>query len=84
VAQIVNQGDSGKAERRLGGRTAFACASGEVSRIIVQLKKELNAFSKSATSNASPKMLTAAAPSGGANDDWETFWLDNGEASLQN
>jgi hypothetical protein len=69
---------------RLGSGTGYARASGEVRRIIDQLKKELNAFSKSATSNASPKMLTAAAPSGGANDDSETFWLDNGEASLQN
>jgi hypothetical protein len=68
----------------LGSGTAFARASGEVRRIFVQLKKELNAFSKSATCNASPKMLTAAAPSGGANDDWEKFWFDNGEASLQN
>jgi methyl-accepting chemotaxis protein len=73
VARIVNQGDGAKAEQMLGSGTAFARTSSEVSRIIVQLKKELNGASKPAARKASPKMLTAAISSGGANDDWETF-----------
>ncbi len=73
VARIVNQGDTAKAEQMLESGTAFARASGEVGRLIVQLKKELSGASKTSTRKASPKMLTAAAPAIGSNDDWETF-----------
>jgi hypothetical protein len=69
----VNQGDAVKAEQMLESGTAFARASGEVGRLIVQLKKELSGASKPSTRQASPKMLTAAAPATGSNDDWETF-----------
>jgi methyl-accepting chemotaxis protein-1 (serine sensor receptor) len=73
VARIVNQGDTAKAEQMLESGTAFARASGEVGRLIVQLKKELSGASKTSTRKASSKMLTAAAPASGSNDDWETF-----------
>jgi hypothetical protein len=74
VARVINQGDGSKAAQMLESGTAFARASGEVGRIIVQLKKELNRAPKPAASRASTKVLTAtAALSGGTNDDWETF-----------
>ena len=57
----------------LDSGTAFARASGEVGRLIIQIKKEISDTAKPAARQAAPKMLTKAAPASVGNDDWERF-----------
>ena len=61
VARVINQGNGAQAERMLDSGTPFARTSGEVGRLIVQFKKEVNGPAKTAVRNAEPKMLTPAA-----------------------
>jgi hypothetical protein len=71
VARAVNQG-SNNVDDMLGSGTAFNAASSEVTRLIVQLKRELSKPAKPAPRITSPKLSATVAPAGG-DGDWETF-----------
>ena len=83
VAQMINQGAGSIAEGMLASGTGFSKASSEVTRIIVQLRKECEGGAAAPTRAAStaPKLTAKASvpatatPSiaGGADDEWETF-----------
>jgi hypothetical protein len=73
VARAVNQGAGSQVEKMLDSGTPFARASGEVGRLIIQIKKEISDTAKPAARQATPKMLPKAAPASVGNDDWETF-----------
>jgi hypothetical protein len=77
VARAINQEAGAKAETMLDSGTPFARASGEVGRLIVQLKKEISGGSRPAPHQTAPKKLARAAPTtspiGGSSDEWESF-----------
>ena len=84
VARTINQGASEVAEKMLASDTDFSHATQKVSKLIVQLSKELKSAGKS-TRTAGPKgtgpveqkrpTATSASPTPKASDegDWETF-----------
>jgi methyl-accepting chemotaxis protein len=71
VARAVNQGVA-NVEGMLDSGTPFSSASNEVGRLIVQLKREINAPTKQAARTAMPKPPAKTTPAA-SNDDWETF-----------
>ena len=74
VALAVNQGNS-DVDVMLGSGTPFNTTSSEVTRLIVQLKRELSKAEKSSkrSPRTSPPKLTTQVSPAQANDDWETF-----------
>jgi len=74
VARSVNQGN-GNVDAMLGSGSPFNAASNEVTRLIVQLKRELSKSEKTfkPSLSALPPKLTAKVESLASQNDWETF-----------
>lgn len=82
VAEVINQGNATAAEKMLGSDTGFSKASSDVTRLIVQLRKECSgkathsapakpvAMFKSLSASSKPN--TQKVPTSG-DEDWETF-----------
>jgi methyl-accepting chemotaxis protein len=78
VARAINQGAGSQAEKMLGSGTPFAHASGEVGRLIIQIKKEISGavkpVARQTTARPVPFKLTSQiAVVAGQDADWESF-----------
>ena len=71
VARMVNQGGN-QVEQMMNSGTAFSKASNEVGRLIILLKREVNAAGKPVARVATPKAVTKSAANA-SNDEWESF-----------
>ncbi|WP_342620819.1 methyl-accepting chemotaxis protein [Rhodoferax sp. GW822-FHT02A01] len=71
VARAVNQG-SGDVDAMLESGTAFSNASNEVTRLVVQLKREIAKPASPALKAPPPKVMDRVA-SAAADGEWETF-----------
>ena len=82
VAQFINSGHGSEVEKMLASGSAFSTASSDVTRLIVQLRRDCEGGTEprpvakrppAATARlAAPKAVTRAA-SGNSEGDWETF-----------
>ncbi len=83
VARGINQGiGAERTDKMLASETGFSRASNTVTRLIVQIKKEISGASSSPrlqspkaakpSATGAPKTSTKMTPAGG-DDDWETF-----------
>ncbi|HNV58692.1 MAG TPA: methyl-accepting chemotaxis protein [Rhodoferax sp.] len=82
VARAINQGGGASVEKMLGAGTGFSTASSNVTRLIVQLRKECEASqsnpqlppkSRPVALGAPPPKLTSKVTPAGGDEDWETF-----------
>lgn len=73
VAGVVNQGDGEKAVQMLGSGTGFARTSNEVSRLIVQLKRETGRTTQPLPRPATQKVIATMATATQPDGDWESF-----------
>jgi hypothetical protein len=78
VARAINQGAGSQAEKMLSSGTPFARASGEVGRLIIQIKKEISGAAKlvprqTAARQVPLKLTSKTAVDVGQEGDWESF-----------
>jgi hypothetical protein len=78
VARAINQGAGSQAEKMLISGTPFARASGEVGRLIIQIKKEISGAAKlvprqTAARPVPLKLTSKTAVDVGQEGDWESF-----------
>ena len=72
IAQVINQG-SGNVDALMESGTPFSVASNEVTRLIVQLKREIAKPSKPDLSAPPLKRTKPISIAQAADDEWETF-----------
>jgi methyl-accepting chemotaxis protein-1 (serine sensor receptor) len=78
VARAINQGAGSQAEKMLSSGTPFARASGEVGRLIIEIKKEIRGAAKPVPRQTAArpvpfKLTSQIAVAAGQDADWESF-----------
>ncbi len=73
VARSINSGAGAEAEKMLESDTAFSRASQKVTRLIVQVKNEIQGGGAKPTRPAPAPRPAASTPAAAAGGDWESF-----------